>query len=327
MSFWDYVKEKWYMFGIAFMAIVFSVSVFYLGNDNLGMSSDDVYVLAGLSIFFFIYIALDFMVAKSRTNKICSFIRNGANEEIESVFPTDRLYCTEVAKLADEHNKFRSNTVMEHSKDLGFVTKWVHDVKVPISAIKLLLESDSDDIRDRLEMELSAVEQSIQNVLYNIKVRSFYDDYKVSKVGTKKMVASSLKQFATFFSHKKIQLKIIGDDNVVITDNKWSGYIISQFISNAVKHTKPGGSIEIETVKKEKSTVISVRNTGEGIEQYDLKNIFSRGYTAASRNTAYSTGYGLYFSKKLADKLGHKLIAESETGRYAKFSIIFFDVQ
>ncbi len=327
MNFWDYLKEKWYMFVLSAIVLIFSSSVFFLGNGGLGVNTDDVYVLLGAVIFFTVFIIIDFIVYKSRTKKIISFIKNGAQEDLDSFFPSDKYYCDDITKLVQEHNKFRSSTVLEHSKDLDFVTKWVHDVKVPISAMKLLLESDNEDIKERLEMELLSVEQSIQNVLYNIKSRSFSDDYKIAKTSTKKMIAASLKQYATFFSHKKILLKITGDDYPVLTDIKWSGYIISQFISNAVKHTKSGESIEISTVKKEKSTMISVRNSGEGIEKADLKSIFSRGYTAASRNTAYSTGYGLYFSKRLADKLGHRLIAESEKGEYAKFSIIFFDAE
>ena len=51
--------------------------------------------------------------------------------------------------------------------------------------------------------------------------------------------------------------------------------------------------------------------------------MFKRGYTSADRDKPKATGYGLYLAKKLADKMGHDLKAESEPGRYAKFTLIF----
>jgi signal transduction histidine kinase len=325
MNFFSYIKEKWYMFILSFAAFAFSIVVYILGKKFNNLDSDILYILYGIFFFYVVYIVIDYLICSTRVKKMTAFISNGAQEEVDSFFPSDNKYYDLIGNLTKEYNAFRSNAAIEYANDLDFVTKWVHDVKVPISAMKLLLESEQDDAKERLEMELASIEQSTQNVLYNIKSRSFYDDYKIEKINAKKMIGTALKQFATFFSYKKIRLNIVGDEHNVLTDIKWSGYIVSQFISNAIKHTKEGGEIEISTERKEKSIVVSVRNTGEGIEKADIKNIFNRGYTAASRLSAYSTGYGLYLAQKLAQKLGHKLLAESQEGIYAKFSIIFFD--
>ena len=80
-------------------------------------------------------------------------------------------------------------------------------------------------------------------------------------------------------------------------------------------------------MQDDKSVKISVGNTGKGIEKRDLGRVFHRGYTSSGREQPAATGYGLFLSKKLADKLGHVLDVKSEYGSYAEFSITFRDDQ
>ena len=169
-------------------------------------------------------------------------------EETDFSFPIDELYAKNVSELAREYNSYRMHIAQDSAQEMDFITKWVHDVKVPISAMKLLIENDAKDLKEKLDMNLSDIEQDTQKVLFHIKSKSFYDDYKIEKVDTKSIINKQLKPFAVFFAYKKIALKLDGENQSVLTDSKWSGYILSQFLSNAVKHTPEGGQITIETV-------------------------------------------------------------------------------
>jgi signal transduction histidine kinase len=319
----DYIKERWYMFAVFTAAAVFAAAVYVLEGEPFFQNTGAAYVLSGIALFFLIFVAADYFILRHRVIKMASFIKTGGTEEADFTYPSDRVYAEKINRLADEFNAYRAKAAGEAAEDLDFVTRWVHDVKVPISAMKLMLETDSDDLKERLEMELMSVEQNTQKVLFNIKSKSLYDDYSISKAGTKELVAAALKQFAAFFAFKKINLRLDVADFPVLTDKKWSIYIISQFISNAVKHTAAGGEIAICARNTAGGVAVSVANTGEGISKTDLDRVFSRGYTASGRDNPKATGYGLYLSKKLADKLGHTLAAESEEGEYAKFSLIF----
>ncbi|MEL7656288.1 MAG: ATP-binding protein, partial [Bacillota bacterium] len=117
-----------------------------------------------------------------------------------------------------------------------------------------------------------------------------------------------------------------GDGYEVLTDEKWSSYILSQIISNAVKYSPEGGKIEIRTRKDDGKTVISISNTGKGIAAQDIGQVFNKGFTSSSgRDGANATGYGLYLSKKLAELLGHSLTVESIQNEYTVFHLIFTD--
>lgn len=113
-----------------------------------------------------------------------------------------------------------------------------------------------------------------------------------------------------------------------MTDEKWSGYIISQILSNAVKYTPINGYITINTNKKGNEITIEIRNSGKGILSKDITQIFKKGYTSSEdRNGMKSTGYGMYLSKKLSTMLGHKLTVELEYDQYAQFNLTFVDYE
>jgi hypothetical protein len=81
----------------------------------------------------------------------------------------------------------------------------VHDIKVPISALYLMIDGlEEEDQKEALEMQISYIEQYTQRILYHVKAKSFQDDYKITRTQTKKIIASALKPYATFYSHKKI---------------------------------------------------------------------------------------------------------------------------
>jgi len=157
-----------------------------------------------------------------------------------------------------------------------------------------------------------------------LKSNRFFDDYKVVRTNTKNLIAQALKGYSNFFSYKKLKISVKGEELEVLTDEKWSSYILSQIISNAVKYTQNGGNIEITTENKDGTTTISIKNTGAGIAEQDLQRIFQKGFTSSTdRDGAKATGYGLFLSKKLSDLLGHSLTAESKPNEYAVFRLSF----
>ncbi|MEX1377089.1 MAG: sensor histidine kinase [Eubacteriales bacterium] len=321
MSIKEYIKQRWYLFVIAGAACIFVLLVVWASAQI--SKSDVMYAAEGALLALSIFILVDFIKLNSRVKYMREFLDNDCTNELKSNYPLDLKYAQYVQEKVDEFNKYKENTGYEHSSELEFITKWVHDVKVPISAIKLLVENMESSEAQHIEMQLSYIEQNIEKILYNMKAKTFYDDYKISKVSIKKIINKALKNYAVFFSYKAISLKIDIEDIEVFTDEKWSIYIISQLISNAVKYTAAGGEIEIATNRDSSGVALSIKNTGEGIDETEIKNIFRRGYSNYSTRKQKSTGYGLYLSKKMADKMGHMIEAESVHNEYAKFIIYY----
>ena len=318
----DYIRERRLFFFILFLAALFCGLIVWSNGDKLG--SGAYYMLEGLGGLCAIYIIIDYFTLRSRINRIHHFFRNGAADNETFSYPLDIIYSGEAGNMAEQYNSFKSKAREQYSEELDFITRWVHDIKVPISALYLLTENLCEDDAQKLEMQIAFIEQHTQKVLYHIKSNSFEDDFQITNADTLKIIKTALKQYAVFFAQKKISLELGKDSFEVLTDEKWSGYIVSQFLSNAVKHTPDYGSIAIKTSSQNNRIVICIRNTGEGIAPENLDNIFSRGYTASStRSSSFSTGYGLYLSKKLAERMGHEVYAVSKAGEYTEFYLSF----
>ena len=321
MSVKEYLKEKQLLFLFFFLSSVFCILVYW--SNEKSMNSSITYMLEGILGFFILYIIVDFFILRLRAQRIKQYIRNGATENENFTYPLDSICVSEVNKLAKAFNIYRTKIEDQYAEELDFITKWVHDIKVPISALYLLVENIEDDTGDNLMMQISYIEQHTQKVLYHIKSKSFHDDYKISKASTHTIISTALKHYATFFANKKIALNLLYDDYQVLTDEKWSEYIISQLLSNAVKHTPDYGEITIKTFVRNNRTIISVKNTGDGIKTTNLNLIFKKGYTYYQERGGSSTGYGLYLAKKLANRMGHELYAVSKEGEYTEFCLSF----
>lgn len=330
MSFKDYLKEKWITFLFMLFAFLFALTVYLLDSSFNIYYSNASYILAGWILLLTTFVFVDYSIYRVRVKKLrdyCQF--NASSEDAEDFYyPSDRIYAQQIRDMIVAFETYKAENETRASEEMEFITKWIHDVKVPISAIRLILEHQEDelpaDFYKSLDSELFMIEGSLLRVFYEIKSNRFFDDYKIAKVNTGKLIAGALKGYSNFFSYKRIGISIEGEDHEVLTDEKWSGYILSQLISNAVKYTPEEGNITIQTVKTDMRTIISVKNEGKGILDQDIGQVFKKGYTSSeSREGVKSTGYGLYLSKKLADLLGHELAAESNYNEYAKFSLIF----
>jgi len=165
MSFIEYLKERWITYTFILFAFIFFVLIYKLDKS--------------------------FNIAETNANYISSL--NALSDDFdEFLYPTDKEYAKLVHALATEYERYKADILNKKSEELEFITKWVHDVKVPISAVRLILENHDNDIPDgvyqNIDMELFSIEQSIQRVFYELKSDSFHDDYKIQKVSTRKLM-------------------------------------------------------------------------------------------------------------------------------------------
>ena len=101
--------------------------------------------------------------------------------------------------------------------------------------------------------------------------------------------------------------------------------VIYNLVDNAVKFTQNEGVISVSSGETQKGeTVISIRNTGEGVSTEELGKIFERFYKV-DKSRSYdikSAGLGLYLCKTIVEMHGGKIFAESVEGEYTQFTIL-----
>lgn len=194
-----------------------------------------------------------------------------------------------------------------------YYTMWVHQVKTPIAALRLLLAEHPQENKAALS-EVFRVEEYVEMVLGYLRSEDMSSDMKFSECDLDKIIREQIHKYASVFIGKKLQLDYERTQEKVLTDPKWLGFVIGQCISNALKYTKTG-KIRIYLSKSRPHTLV-IQDTGAGISPEDLPRIFEKGFTGYNgRTEARSTGIGLYLSRKIMKRLDHSISVESEPGK------------
>lgn len=190
-----------------------------------------------------------------------------------------------------------------------YYTLWVHQIKTPIAAMRLLLQSEDTEENKELLVELFKVEQYVEMVLSYLRMNSDATDYLIRKYELESIVKHSVKKYAPLFIRKKIKLELREMHETVLTDEKWLSFVIEQILSNSLKYTAKG-SISIYTEPK---GVLVIEDTGIGIASEDLPRVCENGFTGYNgRSDKKATGLGLYLSKQILKKLHHSIEIESQ---------------
>lgn len=206
----------------------------------------------------------------------------------------------------------------DRRESLDYYTTWIHQIKMPISTMKMILESEDTDEHRELLAELFRIEQYVEMVLSYLRLSSEHSDYIFKEYDLDKIIKQAIHKYASQFVRRRIQLKYDPVDIKVLTDEKWLLFIIEQVLSNSIKYT-PKGSVTI-TVTPDK--VLKISDTGIGIATEDVPRIFEKGFTGYNgRLNKKSTGLGLYLCKMAADRLSHKISVESAPGVGTTISI------
>ena len=234
--------------------------------------------------------------------------------------PIEALLFSKIETLKNDKKELKLQEQIKQNDLLDYYTLWVHQIKTPIAASKLLVEDLQEQmLKNQLEQELFKIDSYTNLVLQYLRLESFHDDLVVKKENIEDLVKDVVKKYAIFFIQQGLSLNLHDLNHTIITDKKWFLVILEQVLSNSLKYTKQGG---IEILYKEDT--LYIKDTGLGIQDADLLRVFERGFSGYNgRLTHQSSGLGLYLSKKIADELGHELHLQSVVGEGTIVMITF----
>lgn len=207
----------------------------------------------------------------------------------------------------DEHNQSQ----IKQKESIEYYTTWVHQIKTPISAMRLFLQTEDTEQNALLLTELFRIEQYVEMVLCYFRTDSSSSDFVFKEYSLDSIIRQAIRKYAPQFVRKRIRLIYDGTTERIVTDEKWLLFVIEQILSNAIKYTTKG-SVTIAV----NEGIISISDTGIGIAEEDLPRIFEKGFTGYNgRADKKSTGLGLYLCKRITDKLSNEISVKSEIGK------------
>lgn len=243
-----------------------------------------------------------------------------ANELPESENICEEDYKELVRTLQKEVLDTKQQAQSSYNDMVNYYTVWAHQIKTPISSMKLTLQNEDSELSRKLGVDIFRTQQYVEMVLAFLRLGSQSNDYLFKEYSIDEIIRPCIRKFSSEFIGRKLTLTYEPVNTKIITDEKWFSFVIEQILSNALKYTKDGGiSIYVENGCK-----LCIEDTGMGIAPEDLPRIFEKGYTGYNGRTEKSaSGLGLYLCKRICDNLGIKIDIRSQIN---KGTTVFLDI-
>ena len=204
-----------------------------------------------------------------------------------------------------------------------YIEQWIHEIKTPITAMKLLCENHRTDWTKELLLELEKTNRFTEQALYYARSEHTEKDYSVREMSLSQVVHQAIADNKYLLLQSGVRLEVEEMADTVYSDEKWVRFILNQLIANVVKYRSGQPVLRFSTRRQQDQVILVVEDNGIGISPADLPRVFEKGFTGQNgRMVQQSTGIGLYLCKRLCDKLGIGIAAES-SGQGTAISLAF----
>ena len=217
-----------------------------------------------------------------------------------------------------------------------FVANVSHELKTPITSIKGYVETLLDeagelpqhvlDFLTIISKQANRLQAIVEDLLSLAKIEEESDREEIllERGSTRNILQNAIEACSAKAAERNIQLILHGEDHVYAPIN---GPLLEQavinLLDNAIKYSKPGEAVMIDTLEHEEDIQISIKDYGIGIGEQYLERLFERFYVVDKGRSRESggTGLGLAIVKHIAQAHGGKVTVKSELNKGSVFTI------
>lgn len=266
---------------------------------------------------------------QSELNELISIVENinkgnykiNLNKYTETDFSKlyNSIYKTTV--ILKEHEEFliKDRIILKEN-----VENISHQLKTPLTSINLMLETiiDDENMEEKLkhqflmkiQTQIDKINYLVQTLLKISKLETSTIKFTKEKVNIKTLLTNVITNLKPIATNTKINL-ITADDIKLICDPKWQSEALTNIIKNCIEHSN---EITIKVEDNNFYTIITIQDNGIGINEKDLKHIFTRHYL--SQNSSGS-GIGLNLAQTIIKKDNGTISVKSIENNYTIFKI------
>lgn len=330
MSFWMFLKEKIVQIVLLMFAVVTIEIFLMIYSFDSFIKIYIPLIIFGLYMAGFIY---EYQIKKRYYDELQKTIEELDEKYlITEIMKTPNFVEGKILKnilgqvdksMHEQVNKYKY--LQEDYKE--FIELWIHEVKLPLTTSKMIVENNKNKVTRSIEEELDSIENYVEQALFYARSSAVEKDYYIRKCNLKDIVNESIKKNKTSLIEEKVDINIHDLDNVVSTDSKWIVFILGQIIQNSVKYRNKKSllNIEVYSEPKKDNTVLYIKDNGIGIKKEEISRVFDKGFTGTNGRLSgkKSTGIGLYLCRNLCEKLGVSINVKSTDSVGTVVSLVF----
>ncbi|GBL35309.1 signal transduction histidine-protein kinase ArlS [Filimonas sp.] len=214
----------------------------------------------------------------------------------------------------------------------NFMLSVTHELKTPIASIKLNMQTmekrklDEDTQKKLLASsitETNRLNDLCNNILVSTQLESAKKAMYNEEVDIKEVLNDVIRQIQERYPSCIITTSLMNDDFYIKGDTALWKLVVSNLIENARKYSS--APIEVTLGKRNKKTILSVKDQGVGIPDEEKEKIFDKFYRIGNENTRSSkgTGLGLFIVKKIVSLYKYDISVKNNTPKGSIFEVVF----
>ncbi len=241
----------------------------------------------------------------------------------------------ELGELARSLNYMASELERVDALRRAFVADAAHELRTPVAnlavaveALKAVIEKNPDraaPVVTDIEHEVMRLRWLVEDLLDLSLVEAGQVRLNLTAVPPADLLQRAMQPFQPRAERSRIALKLEVPPrlSLVTADADRTIQVLTNLLDNAFKHTPPGGTITVGGAERRGHVLLSVADSGPGIPESELPNIFDRFYKVdkARAGGRGGAGLGLAIAKRLVEAQGGIIMVESKPGEGARFVV------
>ena len=330
MKFSKYLKDN-YLIILLFIVIIAIIDLMLVSFKTNNQAIIGVIVTEVLG--FILYLIYDFYRRKKFYDKFINDLELLDKKYlITEMIERPNFYEGEILYDAlYEIDKSMAEKIKEYSLNIQdfkeYIEMWIHEAKLPLASLNLIVHNHKELSDKKITEQLKRLDDNIEQVLYYVRSENAEKDYLIKETEITKVISNVAIKNKDILLENNIDFEVVEVENTkVLTDSKWLEFIVNQIVSNSIKYIRDNVEhlIKISTEENSKNVILKIYDNGIGISKSDIPKVFDKTFTGNNgRKIKTTTGMGLYISKQICKKLGHKITADSKENEYTEISILF----
>ncbi len=207
-----------------------------------------------------------------------------------------------------------------------FISNVSHELRTPLASLKALTETLQENALDdppaarlflqRMETEVDALSLMVNELLELSRIDSGRVPLQMVSTSPLELLNNAVERLSLQAERTgiTIEIEVQPDLPIILADTNRMEQVLVNLLHNAIKFTPKEGKIWVRAVEEGENILFSVKDTGIGIPESDVKRIFERFYKTDRARASGGTGLGLAIAKHLVEAHGGTIWAESQEG-------------
>lgn len=262
---------------------------------------------------------------------------DGARDFIPKPFTPTELKASVDLLVKQLFLKRITRTMKEEGKKIRyqFLSVLSHELKSPLNALEGYLKmmkdrelgedlKDYDPLLERSLKRVDGMRSLIMDLLDFTKIRLERKEDKIERINLKDRARLALSTIKPLAIQRNISVSFQGDEVYFDADPSDLDIMLNNLLSNAVKYNREGGSVEVAILEKGNQVEILVRDTGIGMSEEEISQLFTEFVRIKNVRTRGISGSGLGLSivSKIAELYGGHIQVKSEPDVGSEFKIV-----